>query len=313
MSTFQNLVDNSPTRLTTVSTISTHLPMLFIGMQYIILSNIKAADEYLDTAYLICQSDPLLLNEMGVAAFYNEKYRDAVGLFTRALQYAANVQTPPSRWAATQLNTGQAHRKLGQHALAIEYYRTALEVEPRNAVAHASMGLSCMYLGQSENAISCFHETLALQPGEPTATALLRLALQDSANHHPRHSREPNRMAFPQLSEVIATEMDERVVGEEKKMFGRAMRTQLGAGEKSYTVSTSAPRSNQPGEPDPSLLMDGDLGADISEHHGRSVEHRRRRRPVREGESVNDGENENDDSTEDSAMMEASVGSDMVD
>lgn len=47
--------------------------MMFIGMQYILLSNIKAANEYLDTAFTMCQVDPLLLNERGVAAFYDEK------------------------------------------------------------------------------------------------------------------------------------------------------------------------------------------------------------------------------------------------
>lgn len=50
-----------------------HLPVMFIGMQYLQLSNIKAAYEYLEASYAICQTDPLILNEMGVVNYYEEK------------------------------------------------------------------------------------------------------------------------------------------------------------------------------------------------------------------------------------------------
>lgn len=46
---------------------------MFIGMQYLQLSNIKAAHEYLDASYAICQTDPLILNEMGVVNYYEGK------------------------------------------------------------------------------------------------------------------------------------------------------------------------------------------------------------------------------------------------
>jgi anaphase-promoting complex subunit 6 len=46
---------------------------MFIGMQYLLLSNIKAAHEYLDASYAICQTDPLILNEMGVVNYYMEE------------------------------------------------------------------------------------------------------------------------------------------------------------------------------------------------------------------------------------------------
>ena len=57
---------------------------MFIGMQYIFLSNIKAANEYLDAAFSMCQTDPLLLNECGVVAFYNE--RSAVLICPQAVE-----------------------------------------------------------------------------------------------------------------------------------------------------------------------------------------------------------------------------------
>lgn len=46
-----------------------HLPLMFIGMEHIILSNYGQADEALDAANAMCDGDPLLINERGVMAF----------------------------------------------------------------------------------------------------------------------------------------------------------------------------------------------------------------------------------------------------
>ena len=46
-----------------------HLPLMFIGMEHIILSNYGQADESLDAANAMCDGDPLLINERGVMAF----------------------------------------------------------------------------------------------------------------------------------------------------------------------------------------------------------------------------------------------------
>ena len=46
-----------------------HLPLLFVGMEQIVLSNHSLADEALNAANTTCDSDPLLMNELGVMAF----------------------------------------------------------------------------------------------------------------------------------------------------------------------------------------------------------------------------------------------------
>ncbi len=46
-----------------------HLPLMFIGMEHIVLSNYGQADESLDAANAMCDGDPLLINERGVMAF----------------------------------------------------------------------------------------------------------------------------------------------------------------------------------------------------------------------------------------------------
>ena len=51
-----------------------HLPLLFIGMEQIMLSNFRLADEALHAAAALCENDPLLCNERGVMAFNHGEY-----------------------------------------------------------------------------------------------------------------------------------------------------------------------------------------------------------------------------------------------
>lgn len=50
-----------------------HLPLMFVGMEHIVLSNRSLADEALNAAYSICDSDPLLVNERAVMAYNREE------------------------------------------------------------------------------------------------------------------------------------------------------------------------------------------------------------------------------------------------
>ena len=56
-----------------------HLPLLFIGMEHIQLYNIALAEEHLQAAYSMCDSDPLLLNELGVLAYHKRWFVDSSG------------------------------------------------------------------------------------------------------------------------------------------------------------------------------------------------------------------------------------------
>lgn len=50
-----------------------HLPLLFIGMEHLQLQNISVAGDHFASAASICQTDPLLWNEMGVVAYTNRE------------------------------------------------------------------------------------------------------------------------------------------------------------------------------------------------------------------------------------------------
>lgn len=52
---------------------SSHLPLMFVGMEQITLSHYDQADEALKAAYTMCDGDPLLMNELGVMAYNHEE------------------------------------------------------------------------------------------------------------------------------------------------------------------------------------------------------------------------------------------------
>ena len=57
----------------TCSHCRSHLPQLFIGMEHIQLSNMQLAESHLAASVALCDSDPILFNELGVVAYENRK------------------------------------------------------------------------------------------------------------------------------------------------------------------------------------------------------------------------------------------------
>lgn len=81
-------------------------------MQHLQLNNVILADEYLNTAYNMCKTDPLLLNELGVVCFHKQHLQNAVEWFNRALAAARATGSKESAWVSTHANLGHAYRKL---------------------------------------------------------------------------------------------------------------------------------------------------------------------------------------------------------
>lgn len=136
----------------------THLPLLFIGMQHLHLSNVNLAQEYLKTAWQMCRVDPLLANEMGVTAYWNGDYSSAVDYFTQTLELAKNVQGSAIAWVKTHLNLGHAWRKLRNFSKARASYQAAADLDPNLAAPYLGLGYILVATGHKEEAVSCLHE-----------------------------------------------------------------------------------------------------------------------------------------------------------
>ncbi|KAG8529878.1 uncharacterized protein KY384_005359 [Bacidia gigantensis] len=159
----------------------THLPNLFLGMQNLCLGNMSLAHEYLTAAYGLCDTDPLLLNEMGVVFYHLDHLDEAIGLFTRALEKAEDIESDPKAWIPTRANLGHAYRRQQDFDNALTQFEEVLREGGRDGGIFSSKGLVLLEMGRTWEAVCAFHEALGVQPQDPVATDLLGRALEENS------------------------------------------------------------------------------------------------------------------------------------
>ncbi len=160
----------------------THLPSLFLGMQNLHLNNMPLAQEYLAASYALCRSDPLLLNELGVVCYHEDRLQDAISLFMRALNLAHELGSDARAWLATRANLGHACRRAGRYDDALDAFDEVLRCGGRDAGVASAKALVLLETGDTWGAVRTLHEALAVSPQDPVATELLNKALEVQEN-----------------------------------------------------------------------------------------------------------------------------------
>lgn len=143
----------------------THLPQMFLGMQHLQLNNITLADEYLQIAWGLCKTDPLLMNELGVVFYHNEHLHEAVKMFLNGIKLAEEIGGDPRTYVQFRTNLGHAYRRLGRYGEAIEEFTHAIRIGGNEANIRCSMGLCCLMEGRTRDAIGHLHEVGFSSPG----------------------------------------------------------------------------------------------------------------------------------------------------
>lgn len=159
----------------------THLPQLFLGMQNLQLNHMTLAQEYLNAAHQLCQSDPLLLNELGVVFYHQDHLDYAITIFERALHIARDIDSDPKAWIATRANLGHAYRRQRKWEPALDEFEEVLRQGGRDAGIFCAKGLVLLEMGRTADAVVAFHEALAVSPQDPIATDLLAKALEENS------------------------------------------------------------------------------------------------------------------------------------
>ncbi|KAI1010855.1 hypothetical protein LB503_005271 [Fusarium chuoi] len=159
----------------------THLPQVFLGMQNHALNNMTLAEEFLKTAYGLCKTDPLLLNEMGIVKYHQDKPKEAAQYFTAALKIADDMDSDPSAWLAARTNLGHAFRRLRHFNRALAEFDEVLRQGGKDAAIFSAKGLILMEQSKPEEAVVVLHEALAMNPQDSIATELLNKALEETA------------------------------------------------------------------------------------------------------------------------------------
>ncbi|RPB23029.1 TPR-like protein [Terfezia boudieri ATCC MYA-4762] len=160
----------------------THLPQLFLGMQHLQLTNITLADEYLNNAFTLCKTDPLLLNELGVVFYHKDHLKESITLFKKALDVAMDIDSDVKAWVATRANLGHAYRRLGMFDNALEQFEAVINGTTRDANIYSAVGLVNLARNKPWEAILACFQALAISPQDPIATEILEKALKENAD-----------------------------------------------------------------------------------------------------------------------------------
>ncbi|KDR76370.1 hypothetical protein GALMADRAFT_67732 [Galerina marginata CBS 339.88] len=180
-----------------------HLPLMFVGMEHIMLSNFALADEALEAAYSMCDGDPLLMNERAVMAYNHGDFEKAARLFQEALDLAQVTQTSQKAWATTYLNLGTCYRKLKRLEDAHAAYQRVLELDSQHSIALGFLGIVHHLMGNLDKAIIKYHEALSIDPINPHILELLNTALESSAVAPP--SQQTVDAEFKQAVKALKT------------------------------------------------------------------------------------------------------------
>lgn len=161
----------------------THLPNLYLGMQHLQMNNVNLAEEYLLASYQICNTDPLLLNEMGVIYYHRNSLKKAESYFYEALGAAKYLNSDSKTWISIHSNLGHVFRRADLPYKALDCFQQALKLSPQNdSNILSSMGLVYMKLNNEHKAIQVLHDALASSPSDPVAQDLLKRSLQANKN-----------------------------------------------------------------------------------------------------------------------------------
>lgn len=208
----------------------THLPQVFLGMQNHAMNNMTAAEEFLKTAYGLCATDPLLLNEMGVVFYHQDRLKEAAQVFRQALRTADEIDSDPAAWLSARTNLAHTYRRLRMHRQALDEFDRVLRDGGKDSNVFAAKGL--IYLDQSkpEEAVRVLHEALAIHPQDPIATELLNKALEETVGADAVGGEEEEEGELEGFERELAQKkaeagerMSERLKGARRKGKGKGV------------------------------------------------------------------------------------------
>lgn len=157
-----------------------HLPLLYIAMEYRRLANPPLAKTFLAKSCRLCPTDPLLWSEFGVDSYLENDFTTAIRHFEHCLDLlAAQKQRPsiPAAWEPVLFNLGHCHRKLGHLAEARELYMQCLCLQQKASTLTA-LGFVERLQGNIDAAVEHYHTSLSITPGDTMTTELLLEALR---------------------------------------------------------------------------------------------------------------------------------------
>ncbi|XP_034233878.1 cell division cycle protein 16 homolog isoform X2 [Thrips palmi] len=156
-----------------------HLPLLYIGLECGLTNSVKLADKFFLQAQNIAPQDPFVMHELGVIAFQNQEYERAEKHFEDALKLVRSIDdSVAEKWEPLLNNLGHVSRKRGKFSEALDYHQQALVLQPLNSSTFSAMGYAHAMMGNTLEAVDCFHKALGLRRDDTFSTTMLNYVIE---------------------------------------------------------------------------------------------------------------------------------------
>lgn len=152
-----------------------HLPWLFIGVEYVRTNSLQLAQQCLECARTLAPADPHVYNEIAVVAFQKRNYGRSCDLLLQALRLSG------APLEAICSNLGHAFLKCKVYDRGLEAFQQASRLNPRSAPALSGVAFALQLQGRPEEAIEYYHRALSIQRDDAFSAEMLNYAVQEAA------------------------------------------------------------------------------------------------------------------------------------
>jgi len=159
---------------------NSHLPHIYMGMEYLRINSLKTALLSFNQAKSIAGPNPVIYNEIGCIYLKEKKYSEAKKVFNKALKHC---QEDGIHWLQHIIlnNLGNAHRKFKEYKLAIDCYETSLSLCPNDPAVTFSLAFCYHLTGNLSKAIGLYHKVVTLKYDTHFVNQMLINSLSDLA------------------------------------------------------------------------------------------------------------------------------------
>ncbi|KAE8749359.1 hypothetical protein FOCC_FOCC003873 [Frankliniella occidentalis] len=172
-----------------------HLPLLYIGLECGLTNSCKLADKFFLQAQNIAPQDPFVMHELGVIAFQNREYERAEKHFEDALKLVRSIDdSVAEKWEPLLNNLGHVSRKRCKFQMALEYHQQALVLRPLNPSTFSAMGYTHAMMGNTLEAVDCFHKALGLRRDDTFSTTMLTYVIEQLVDDTQPFEGAPDKM-----------------------------------------------------------------------------------------------------------------------
>lgn len=162
---------------------NSHLPHVYIGMEYLRINNLKTAAIAFNHAKRLAGDNPMIYNEIGCIFLKQKRFDAARKNFKRALRVC---RANGINWLKHSIlnNLANVHRKEKDYLAAIQYYEQALALCPNDPAVLFSLAFCYNLTGELNKAAGLYHKVISRKHDSHFVNHLLSKCMEDLATRN---------------------------------------------------------------------------------------------------------------------------------